>query len=392
VDAEGLVAFAQALVRVPSVHRPEFGHTEAAAAALVADRMRAFGWAPLVEEAAPGRPNVIAVVDGGRPGPTLLFEGHTDVVTEGDPIEWSHDPFGGEVAGGRLYGRGAADMKGGVAAMLYAAAALAAAGPFPGRLLLAALADEEGLMLGAKDFVRRGHAAGVAAAIVCEPEGGEVCVAQKGAIRALVEVRGRMAHGAMPEHGVNPIPPLADVVARCRELEASLQAEAGAHPLLGLPYVTPTLVEACSADQLNVIPGRARLGLDVRTTPAVDHPSLLARLRAAAGEGATVTVVDDRPATETAAGHPVVRALVEAHEAVHGAPPPLGGVPGATDGTILWRDAGLPIATYGPGGKWIAHQVDEFVELDDLVACAEVYVEAARRFLSRGIDASSARV
>jgi succinyl-diaminopimelate desuccinylase len=276
--------------------------------------------------------------------------------------------------------------------MLYAAAALAAAGPFPGRLLLAALADEEGLMLGVKDFVRRGHAAGVAAAIVCEPEGGEVCVAQKGAVRALIEVRGRMAHGAMPQHGVNPIPPLAEVVGASRDLEAALQAEAGEHPLLGLPYVTPTMLDAGSADQLNVIPGHARLGLDVRTTPAVDHRALLARLRALCGEHGRLTVVDDRPATQTAASHPVVRALVEAHEAVHGSPPPLGGVPGATDGTILWRDASVPIVTYGPGGKWIAHQVDEFVELDDLVACARVYVEAARRFLSVGIDASSARV
>ena len=392
IDAEALIAFARTLVRVPSVHRPEAGQTEAAAAALVADQMRTLGWRPLVEEAAPGRPNVVAVVEGGRPGPTLLLEGHTDVVTEGDPADWSHDPFGGEIAGGRLYGRGAADMKGGVAAMLFAAAALAAAGPFPGRLLLAALADEEGMMLGARDFVRRGHAAGVAAAIICEPEGGEVCVAQKGAIRALVDARGRMAHGAMPHQGVNPIPPLAELVGRCRELEAALQAEAGEHPLLGLPYVTPTLLTAGSADQLNVIPGRAQLGLDVRTTPAVDHAVLLARLRAACGESERLLVVDDRPATETPADHPLVRALAGAHEAVHGAPPPLGGVPGATDGTILWRDAGVPIVTYGPGGKWIAHQVDEFVELDDLVAGAEVYVEAARRFLSEGIDASSVRV
>src|SRR5256885_15911735 len=85
LDAEGLVAFARALVRVPSVHRPEAGGTEAAAAALVAERMRAFGWTPLVEEVAPGRPNVVAVVEGGRPGPPLLFEGHTPVVTGGDP-------------------------------------------------------------------------------------------------------------------------------------------------------------------------------------------------------------------------------------------------------------------------------------------------------------------
>ncbi|HSR24270.1 MAG TPA: M20/M25/M40 family metallo-hydrolase, partial [Candidatus Eisenbacteria bacterium] len=290
------------------------------------------------------------------------------------------------------YGRGAADLKGGVAAMLYAAAALAAAGPFPGRLLLAALADEEGLMLGARDFVRRGHAAGVAGAIICEPEGGEVCVAQKGAIRVIVEAHGRMAHGAMPHQGVNPISPLAELIGRCRELEAALQADWGEHPLLGLPYLTPTFLAAGSADQLNVIPGRARLGLDVRTTPAIDHGSLLARLGAACGDGTRLTVLDDRPATETPAGHPLVRALVGAHELVRGAAPALGGVPGATDGTILWRDAGVPIVTYGPGGKWIAHQVDEFVELDDLVASAEVYVEAARRFLSLGIEASSARV
>jgi succinyl-diaminopimelate desuccinylase len=392
IDAEGLVAFTQALVRVRSVHRPETGETEAAAAALVAERMRAFGWQPVVEEVAPGRPNVIAVVEGGLPGPTLLLEGHTDVVTEGDPAGWSHDPFGGEIAGGRLYGRGAADMKGGVAAMLYAAAGLAAAGPFPGRLLLAALADEEGMMLGAKDFVRRGRAAGVAAALICEPEGGEVCVAQKGAIRVLVESHGRMAHGAMPHQGINPIPPLAELVGRCRALEAALRAEAGGHPLLGDPYVTPTLFQAGSAAQLNVIPGQAVLGLDIRTTPGVDHLELLDRLRAAAGEGLVLTVVDDRPATETPADHPLVRAVVEAHREHHGAEPPLGGVPGATDGTILWRDASIPIVTYGPGGKWIAHQVDEYLELDDLVACAEVYVDAARRFLSVGMEASSARV
>src|SRR5215510_10877414 len=201
IDSDGLIEFARALVRIPSVNQPEAGRSEAPAAALVAERMRSFGWAPLIEDAAPGRPNVIAVVDGGLPGPTLMLEGHTDVVTEGDPCDWSHDPFGAEVVSGRLYGRGAADMKGGVAAMVYAAAALAAAGPFPGRLLLAALADEEGLMLGAKDFVRRGHAAGVAAAIVCEPEGGEVGIAQKGAIRARINALGAMAHGAMPDRG-----------------------------------------------------------------------------------------------------------------------------------------------------------------------------------------------
>jgi succinyl-diaminopimelate desuccinylase len=392
IDARGLVAFTQALVRVPSVNLLSDGLGEGPAAALVAEQMRRFGWSPLVEESAPERPNVIALVEGGMPGPTLMFEGHTDVVTEGDRAAWSHDPFGAAIVDGRLYGRGAADMKGGLAAMLFAAAALASEGPFPGRLLLAALADEEGLMLGVKDFVARGHTAGVAAAIVCEPEGGEVCVAQKGALRLAVEARGRMAHGAMPEQGLNPIPPLAAFAASCRGLESELQASSGRHDLLGLPYITPTVIRAGSPDQLNVIPDRAWLGLDVRTTPGVDHDRLVRRLRDACAGGLSLSVIEDRPSTETPADHPVVQALVEAHRRVHGTAPRLGGVPGATDGTILSRDAGIPIVTYGPGGKWIAHQADEYVELEDLVRSAEVYLEAARLFLSLGTESSRARV
>ena len=395
VDADRLIAFARALVRIPSCNQPEAGRSESAAAALVAEEMRGLGWAPLLEEAAPGRPNVLAVVEGGLAGPTLMLEGHTDVVTEGDPATWSRDPFGAEVVNGRLYGRGAADMKGGVAAMVYAGAALARAGRFPGRLLLAALADEEGMMLGVKDFVRRGHAAGVTAAIVCEPQGGEVCIAQKGAIRVRVDSLGVMAHGAMPDHGRNPIPALAELVGRCRKLESAIQLEAGEHPLLGRPYITPTLLQAGSAHQLNVMPASAYLGLDIRTTPAVDHAELLDRLSAACTDrltGLSLAVIDDRPTTQTPADHPVVRALVDAHRHVHDETPLLGGVPGTTDGTILWRDASVPVVVYGPGDKWIAHQVDEYVDLDDLVSAAEVYAEAARLFLSVGIDSSSIRV
>jgi succinyl-diaminopimelate desuccinylase len=392
IDDQALIRFAQALVRVPSVNMLSHGLGEGPVAALVAAKMRSFGWSPLVEEAAPERPNVIALVEGGLPGPTLMFEGHTDVVTEGDPRAWTYDPFGGEIVDGRLYGRGAADMKGGLSAMLFAAAALAAGGPFPGRLLLAALADEEGMMLGVKDFVARGHAAGVAAAIVCEPEGGEVCIAQKGALRLWAEARGRMAHGAMPMRGVNPIPPLAEFTLACRELQAELQAQVGEHPLLGAPYITPTVIVGGDPEQLNVIPDRAGLGVDVRTTPGVDHQRLVERLRQACTADITLTVLEDRPSTETPSGHPLVRAVVEAHRRVYGSTPPLGGVPGATDGTILWREAGLPIVTYGPGDKWIAHQVDEYVEVEELVRAAEVYVEAARLFLSVGTESSSARV
>jgi succinyl-diaminopimelate desuccinylase len=238
------------------------------------------------------------------------------------------------------------------------------------------------MMLGARDFVRRGHARGVDAAIICEPEGGEVCIAQKGAIRVGVEARGRMAHGAMPQHGVNPIPPLAAFLAATAELQAALQRENGEDPYLGWDYITPTVLRAGSPQQINVIPADAWAALDIRTTPRTHHGDLVEALRARAG-GCGLTVIDDRPHTETPPDHPVVTAVAEAHRRVRGAEPVLGGVPGATDGTILWRDGGVPIVTYGPGGKWIAHQVDEYVELEDLAGSAEVYVEAARLFLNR---------
>lgn len=380
-DDDALLDFTRRLLRARSVHEPESGGTEQRAAEVVVAQMRAFGWDPLIEEVVPGRPNVIATIEGGRPGPALLFEGHTDVVTEGDRHAWSHDPYGAELAEGKLYARGAADMKGGVAAMLFAAARLAREG-FAGRLVVGALVDEEGMMLGVKDFCRRGHAEGLDAALICEPEGGEVCIAQKGALRLRVEVPGKMAHGAMPQEGRNPIPPLArflDFVGRTQE---ELQRERGEHRYLGWDYLTPTWVIAGSEVQLNVIPGAAAAGIDVRTTSGTDHAALVARLRAALPAGARLEVIEDRPATHTPEGHPLVRAALGAHEQVLGRSAVLGGVPGATDGTILVRDAGIPIVTCGPGGKWIAHQVDEYVEVADLLAYARIFADTARGYFS----------
>lgn len=393
IDPDALLDLLARLVRTNSVHDPARGTDESAAAALVAEEMRGFGWDPVVEEVEPGRPNVIVTVEGARPGPTLLFEGHTDVVTPGDLDDWTHDPFGAEVVDGRMYGRGSADMKSGLAAAIHATAAVTAGGDFPGRIVIAALCDEEGRMIGAKSLVARGHVEGVDAAICCEPEAGEVCTSQKGAVRLVVRARGVMAHGAMPQKGRNPLPVLAAVIAGVADLEAELQREHGEHEHLGWTYLTPTVLEGGELVQLNVIPNHALLALDVRTIPGVDHAALIARVRsiaAEAGEAAgvevEVEVVDDRPPTQTDHGDPVVRALVAAHRDVTGETPDYGGVPGTTDGTILWRDAGIPVVVYGPGGKWIAHQVDEYVEVADVVEAARVYAAAARRFLSGDLD------
>jgi succinyl-diaminopimelate desuccinylase len=387
IDLDAVVEFARTLVRTPSVNS-EDGPKESLVAELIATKMRSFGWSPLVEEVEPGRPNVVAVLEGDRAGPSLMFEGHTDVVTEGNPSQWTRDPFGGDIVGGRLYGRGSADMKGGLAALLYGVDAATRTRSWRGRIVVGALVDEEGMMAGVKDFVARGHADGIDAAIICEPVGGEIVVAHKGAIRMRVDFRGRMAHGAMPERGINPLTALGQFTARMVSLEDELKHAAGTHQYLGSPSVTPTVLRGGSAAQMNVIPGGAWLALDIRTVPGIEHDQLLHGLDNVVDEvsGTTgveigMTELDNRPPTNTPADHPAVRAVARAHKEVTTEDPILGGAPGVTDGTILWRDAGIPIVTYGPGDKWIPHQVDEFVAIDDIHRATRAYALAARYFL-----------
>ncbi len=401
VDATRVVRLTQALVRVRSVSDAETGATEAACAQLVVDELRASGLSPVVQEVAPGRPNVICDWAGTGFDPakdrTLMFEGHTDVVTEGETTRWTHDPFGADLVdapdGQRLYGRGSADMKGGVAAAIVALEALRLVAPdIAGRIRLGIVVDEEGMMLGIKDFIARGWADDVDAAIVCEPEEHELCLFQKGAMRLHVHVSGVMAHGAMPYAGVNPITGLMRFLNAVHALQADEQARLGPHEHLGLPWITPTIVRAPARGeaQLNVMPDEAYAALDVRTVPGQDHEALYRALK-----GATDTVArgtpdlsieldwfESRPWTETPADDPLVRALEVVYPLVFQRPARFGGVPGATDGTFLRATAGVPIVTVGPGDRTIPHQVDEFVRTDDVVRAARLYAAAAVAYLA----------
>ena len=401
VDADEVLRLTRELVRIRSVWDEATGADEADAAGLVARTLRDLGLHVHVDEVAAGRPNVIADWRGrgfvpGRDR-TLMFEGHTDVVTEGDPARWTRDPYGAELeadpAGGRrLYGRGSADMKGGVAAAIAALAAVQRAAPdLPGRVRMGIVVDEEGMMAGIKHFIAQGWADEVDGAIVCEPEELELCLHQKGAMRLHVHVHGVMAHGAMPYAGVNPIVALTRFLTAVEAFQAEEQVRLGVHPYLGLPWLTPTIVRAPvqGEAQLNVMPDGAYAALDVRTVPGQDHDAVYARLVREA-ERATADLprsrieldwFESRPWTETASDDPLVRALEAAYEAVLGRPAPYGGVPGATDGTFL-HAAGVPIVTVGPGDRTIPHQVDEFVRVDALVAAARLYAAAAVRYLA----------
>ncbi len=395
VDLKRVVTLTQELVRIRSVVELDAGGSEQGVALYLANVLRELGLAPTLEEVIPGRPNLICDWQGLGFDPkkhkTLMFEGHTDVVTVGDGSSWQHPPFDAQLVDGRLYGRGAADMKAGVAAAICALDAVRRTAPdLAGRIRLGFVVDEEGMMAGIKHFIERGWAREVDGAIVCEPEENELCLFQKGAMRVVVEVQGVMAHGAMPYAGVNPITALAEIIGKVEELEGLEQSRWGEHPYLGLPWFTPTIVDAPTSGeaQLNVMPERASLALDIRTLPGQDHDDLLGKLHKIAEEvsqrdsrlSVAVDLFESRPATQTPEDDPLVKAMERAYPLVMESAPRYGGVPGATDGTFLHL-AGVPIVTVGPGDRTIPHQRDEFVETEEIMKAAKLYAASAITFL-----------
>jgi len=347
-----------------------------------------------VEEVAPGRDNIVVVLDSGRPGPCLLLEGHTDVVSEGNRAEWTHDPFGAEMESGRIYGRGSCDMKGGLALNLVLAKAFVRAGlPISGTLKLAIVCDEEGMMTGIKDFIEKGHADGVDAALVSEPEENHLCLSMKGAIRAIVTVRGKMAHGAMPRTGINPNTRLARVILKYEEFEQQEIDRCGNDEFLGYPSITFTVVQAPPAGepaQLNVMPGTATGYLDIRTTPDQDHDAIRARLKMILKElaeedpdfNAEIEFIEDRPVVYMEKTEPIVIEAAKAYTDITGNQPVYNGVPGATDGTFLRAWKGIPSLVNGPGPRHMPHQTDEYIEIEELYEAAKIYALTAARFLS----------
>jgi succinyl-diaminopimelate desuccinylase len=367
--------------------------TEAAVAAYVERWFEKEGLAVEVQEVAPGRPNVVAWYGERRSGRTLLLEGHTDVVTEGNPGEWTHPPFAASLVDGRIYGRGTADMKGGLAAAMIGVAAIKRSGVrLPGCLVVGALVDEEGDMLGAKHLAGTSIGRELDAAIICEPEENELCLEQRGVVWARVVVRGRMAHGAMPEAGLNPIRGVAELVRQARTLERRLRAICKRSRYLRPATVTPTVVQAPmqGVPQSNVIPSTAQATLDIRLTPGPEAEAVAAeidracRLAAEACPGLTIEwqpVNGFRLATRVERSEPLVRAMAAAVRQVTGRAPRFGGVPGSTDGTILRTQLGIPIVTCGPGNRLIPHQIDEYVEVGQLIEAAKIYVASALKFL-----------
>ena len=409
INAEELIELASDLVKINSVWDPAVGTSELAAADFVARWAKNHGFDIQQDEVAPGRPNVIITWASGPGERTLMFEGHTDVVTPGDVSVWRHDPFGAEILEGRMFGRGTSDTKGNLAAMLIAMAALKRSRiKLAGAIIGGVLCDEEDQMLGVRDFIERGHADRITGAVICEPQDGLICTTQKGALRAQFTICGRMSHGAMPLSGLNPAPAVAKLISRLHDLEVKAVKNPGQDENLGWPSFTPTVIQApaSGAPQLNVMPGKSRILVDIRTIPGQSHPAIMDDLAGLATQieqearkdyreydkllglerghdlNIELEILTDRPCTLTERNDPVVQAADWATRQLNKQEPTYAGVPGATNGTFLWAVKNIPIVTMGAGDRQVPHQVDEWVDLDQLVDTAKIYALTALHYLS----------
>ncbi|MDD3539044.1 MAG: M20 family metallopeptidase [Atribacterota bacterium] len=397
IDKEGLVKFTQDLIRIRSVYNPDKeGSNEEEVAHFVAERLKNMGWKVFIEEVMPGRTNVIAVLKGNQKGKTLLLEAHTDVVTEGDWADWKYPPFAAIIKEGKIYGRGACDTKGNLAAMVYAIKAiLDSKTDFKGEIILCIPVDEEGMMLGIKHFIKQGWADEVDAAIICEPEENNICIAQKGAIRAMITVKGKMAHGAIPEAGINPNWGMARILVELENLQQEEIKKWGKHNYLGYPSITPTILRAPvqGEAQINVIPGECMTALDIRTIPGQEHDILKKKILDIFKKlslkdthfKAEMSVIEERPWTETSPDELIVKATAKAFKYVTKKEPIYNGVPGATDGTFLKSWKNIPIVTIGAGNRLIPHQANEYVEIKELMETVKIYALTTVLFLNEEI-------
>jgi len=385
IDRRALLHLARSLVRIPTENPPG---DERRALIYLEPHLRALGFRVRRVLSPGGRWNLLAergfgpVPRGAKPR-TFLFNGHIDVVPRGDERAWAHPPFAARVLRGRLYGRGSADMKGGVAAFLEAVAALLRVGVrSPHRVAIHLVSDEESLGVEGTGFLTRKGRVRADLAVVGEPTNLVPAVAAKGTLRGTIHVKGRAAHAARPGLGLNAIELAATLVERLSAHK--FQAE---HDLLGKPTLTVTLIQG--GIRHNVVPPSCALEFDRRIIPGEKPAAVrreIARIllevrRARPRFRAGIDFGLFASPSEIPEDAEVVQLADAAIRALEGRRPTHGGLLGTTDARYLIADAGIPTLILGPGDLAQAHAVDEFVRVEDLHRAAAIYAVMLARFL-----------
>lgn len=325
---------------------------------------------------ADGRPSVVAVARGTGGGRSLILNGHLDTVG----VDGMDDPFLPRIDGGRMYGRGAGDMKASVAAMMVTLAS-ARTMALRGDVVMTAVADEEAYSVGTTAVLDSGMTAD--AAIVTEPTNGDVLVAHKGFVWADVIARGRAAHGSRPEDGLDAITKMGAFLQGLEQLQAELDQRKG-DPLLGSGSVHASVI--AGGREMSSYPATCRLGVERRTVPGETARTAISELediaercrRADPGFQATVDLTFERRPFSIDAGHEIVELVRAVAARTSGRRPRISGSAGWMDAALL-SERSIPTVIYGPAGGDF-HGDDEWVDVASIETCAEVLTETAKAF------------
>ncbi len=389
--ASDVVRLLQDLVRIPS------HESEGEVVRYLSKRFEALGIACTTRQVGDGgRDNFIATWGGGKSGrqehdsPSLIFNSHIDTVSPGDAEEWDQGPFSGDLvegtkgSGDRIYGRGAADAKGPLAAMIAAFESIVRAEPpLQGRLILTAVAFEETQGLGTQAEVFGGTKAD--AAIVGEPTGLELHIAHKGVARIDVTTMGKPAHASEPWEGTNAISKMGKVLLALDELSETVSSKRD--PLLGKATLAVTRIDGGIG--LNVVPPQCKISLDRRLLPS-ENPeqaqkeidSVLRRLEADDPSlKAETSLFSAAEAAATPEEASIVKAALRSRTEVLGTPSKAGGFAACCDMWHLKNQGGIPTVIIGPGKLKMAHKRDEYIEVSELEQAVEIYRNIALRWL-----------
>jgi acetylornithine deacetylase/succinyl-diaminopimelate desuccinylase-like protein len=382
LDTDDIVAVTRTLVRAPGENPPG---DEGAKVAVLASACQERGLAVELTEVQASRPNLAATLAGGDE-PGLLLLGHSDVVPAGDG--WTVDPLGGEVRNGRIYGRGSADMLGGLAACLAAMSAVSRSGrALHGPVELAVTVDEEDHGLGIRRYLADGDRHGFAGCIVGEPTDLQTIIAARGDAYVEVVVTGKAAHSGNPSDGANAVYGAAEIIGEMQRWHGELAA--ASHPLVG--PATWSVGQVRGGSGTSIVAAECVVMADRRLLPSESATEMLSGVQSRVadlglgkrGLSVDVRLAMDMPGFETAADSGFVQAVDAALGSAGGPGMPLGGWTAACDGGFIAREAGVPVVVLGPGSVATqAHRPDESVAVDELLVAARAYTLAILRLLT----------
>jgi succinyl-diaminopimelate desuccinylase len=382
IKKKELIDLTRRLIQIPTENPPG---NEKKAVLFLKPLLAKMGFRVNIHLSPKGRYNIVAEKRWGKGGRRLIFNGHLDVVPAGNPSQWKYPPYQGKLVKGRIYGRGASDMKGGIASFIHTISMIDRSKTRfdRGSLSLHLVSDEESHGHQGMGFLAQKGLIKGDAVIVGEPTGLDLVIAQKGAIWFRVSTFGKSAHGSRPEQGINAIEKMMNLIARLNSIPLVKE-----HSLLGKPTINIGTIQG--GTKINVVPDRCEIEVDRRLLPDEKKEEVLGEIKEVIKSGQVrdplfkyqIEEIDYAEPSETAPDEEIVRIGLEAGQEVRGERPRVRGFSGFTDGRFYVNQFHIPTLILGPGGTDQSHTTDESVEVEALVQAARIYGRIIIKFFS----------